>query len=168
MKKIYNLLALVLLTFASATVSQAQKYYVADPSSGDNVQEIEEGVDYAIMSARYAESYLCGDVIANAINDECLYQFEKAGENADGDMTWRVKRSIDNKYILAPDNRLEGQAEVSYTSMQDMAFICQIRKPRYFTAIPEEGDEKYDEFYQDYFITISAGGGELLDNHRGE
>jgi len=158
MKKIYNLLVLAVLMITGTMVSQAQEYYVADPSSGDNVTEIEEGVDYAIMSARYASSYLCGDKISNTINAGCLYQFVKNGTNGNGDQLWNVKRSQDNKYILAPENRMEGQADVSYTSMQDMACSWQIRKPRVFEAIPADTDPLYEEWVQDKFVTISAGG----------
>jgi len=152
MKKIYNLLVLALLMIAGTMGSRAQEYYVPDPSSGENVTEIEEGVKYAIKSASYASSYLCGDKISSSITSGCVYSFEKAGTNANGEQLWRIKRNQDNTYITGNGDN------ISYTNMRDQAFICQIGKARKFEYEPSNGDSQWEEWSQDKFRTISDGG----------
>ena len=107
MKKIYNLLAAVVLMIAGATTVQAQ-YWMPDYQGGDitagtpNVQAIVPGVPYALLCSNSDGSegqYLCNAGKSAAITDSCLFVFEVAGENAEGETVYMLKRNTDGKYL---------------------------------------------------------------------
>lgn len=129
MKKIYNLLAAVMVLFAGANVAKAD-YWVVDFPQGNvlldaNVTEIVPGQDYVLESAYTADydDFLCNGGKSTAVTDSCLFQFEENGLNADGDMTYLLKRSVDGYYVMAPDYVPEGASAVSFSSNKDFAFV---------------------------------------------
>lgn len=107
MKKIYNLLAAVVLFIAGATTVQAQ-YWVVDQTYGDgfnipNVETIVPGTPYALLCANSDGSYgqyLCNDGKSTAITDSCLFVFEVTGTNNDGEDVYVLKRNTDGKYLM--------------------------------------------------------------------
>lgn len=106
MKKIYNLLAAVMLFIAGATTAQAQ-YWVVDLSQGDginipNVQEIVPGTPYALLCSNSDGSYgqyLCNEGKSASITDSCLFVFEVASTNDEGETVYVLKRNTDGKYL---------------------------------------------------------------------
>ena len=107
MKKIYNLLAAVVLMITGATAVQAQ-YWKPDYQGGDitagtpNVQAIVPGTPYALLCSNIDGSegqYLCNAGKSAAITDSCLFVFEVAGENTEGETVYMLKRNTDGKYL---------------------------------------------------------------------
>ena len=107
MKKIYNLLAAVVLMITGATAVQAQ-YWKPDYQGGDitagtpNVQAIVPGTPYALLCSNIDGSegqYLCNAGKSAAITDSCLFVFEVAGETAEGETVYMLKRNTDGKYL---------------------------------------------------------------------
>lgn len=125
MNKIYKLFTAMVLFIAGGAVAQAQ-YWLVDTSESDypNVQEIEPGVDYALENAWTADynDFLNGHTKSTVVTDDCLYNFEPAGTNADGDQTWYLKRKSDGKYVKDPDFMLDSESGITYTGTQAMAF----------------------------------------------
>lgn len=106
MKKIYNLLAAVMLFVAGATTVQAQ-YWIVDQSQGDginipNVEAIVPGTPYALLCSNSDGSYgqyLCNDGKSAAITDSCLFVFEVVSTNDSGEEVYVLKRNTDGKYL---------------------------------------------------------------------
>lgn len=107
MKKIYNLLAAVMLFAAGALNAQAQ-YWVVDQTNGDginipNVETIVPGTPYALLCSNDDGSYgqyLCNDGKSAAITDSCLFVFEVTGTNDAGETVYVLKRNTDGKYLM--------------------------------------------------------------------
>lgn len=107
MKKIYNLLAAVMLFAAGALNAQAQ-YWVVDQTNGDginipNVETIVPGTPYALLCSNEDGSYgqyLCNDGKSAAITDSCLFVFEVTGTNDAGETVYVLKRNTDGKYLM--------------------------------------------------------------------
>lgn len=123
MRKVYNLLALVMLLFTGVSAVQAQsRYQITDgditaPISAD---AIEEGVNYVIengsVSANQVYDYVKGLGKSSILTDENLYQFEAAGENANGESLYRLKRKSNGEYLE------NNNGTIGYTSTQARAW----------------------------------------------
>lgn len=125
MNKITKLFTAMVLFIAGTAMSQAQ-YWLVDTSESDypNVQEIVPDMDYALENAWSADynDFLNGHTKSTVVTDDCLYNFEEAGINADGDQTWYLKRKSDGKYVKDPDFMLDSESGIYYTGTKAMAF----------------------------------------------
>ena len=110
MKKMYNLLTMLVLFLMGSTSMMAQednRYQVAGGSTGSGqewtVDNIETGVDFVLQSGKAA---LAGNVDfvrglgkSTFLNDQNLFQLESAGEDADGEAMYYLKEKISGKYL---------------------------------------------------------------------
>ena len=92
----------------SGVVELKFKYWMPDYQGGDitagtpNVQAIVPGTPYALLCSNSDGSegqYLCNAGKSAAITDSCLFVFEVAGENAEGETVYMLKRNTDGKYL---------------------------------------------------------------------
>lgn len=146
MKRIYHYLALVAFFLAGVAGMRAQ-YYEPDPSCGENVQEIEEGVDYALHAADDPDFYISGKSSSSVILEESIFNFEKAGINSTGEQTWRIVNKAYGQYVQAPSF----SDEFGYTSDSDEAIIVR-------AGLASYGWDTSDN----QFVTTQNGGGRLL------
>lgn len=147
MKRFYHYLALVAFFLAGVAGTRAQ-YYEPDPSCGENVQEIEEGVDYALHAADDPEFYLSGLSSSSVILEESIFNFEKAGINSAGEQTWRIVNKAYGQYVQAP---VFTDGGLNYTSLSDEAIIVR-------AGLASYGQDASDN----QFVTTQNGGGKLL------
>lgn len=127
MRKVYNLLALVMLLFTGASAVQAQsRYQITDgditmPIAAD---AIETGVNYVLengsVSANQTYDFVSGAAKTSILTDDNLYQFEAAGENANGEAVYRLKRVSTSEYLE------NNSGSMSYTTTQARAWKFRI------------------------------------------
>ena len=110
MKKMYNLLTMLVLFLMGSTSMMAQednRYQVAGGSTGSGqewtVDNIETDVDFVLQSGKAA---LAGNVDfvrglgkSTFLNDKNLFQLEAAGEDAEGEPTYYLKEKVSGHYL---------------------------------------------------------------------
>ena len=99
----------------------------------DCVIEPQEGAYYVLDGVGVNPSttdILCGYSTLGSANAECIYQFEPAGVDADGNKLWRLLWISQGTYLEDPD---KSGAKVSYTSKKSDAFVFTVLK-----AVPSE------------------------------
>lgn len=110
MKKMYNLLTMLVLFLMGSTSMMAQednRYQVAGGSTGSGqewtVDNIETGVDFVLQSGKAALAdnvdFVRGLGKSTFLNDQNLFQLESAGEDADGEAMYYLKEKISGKYL---------------------------------------------------------------------
>lgn len=110
MKKMYNLLTMLVLFLMGSTSMTAQednRYQVAGGSTGAGgewtIDAIEPGVDFVLQSGKAALEGKT-DFVRNLgkstfLNDENLFQLEVAGTDDDGETTYYLKQKSTGKYL---------------------------------------------------------------------
>lgn len=110
MKKMYNLLTMLVLFLMGSTSMMAQednRYQVAGGSTGAGgewtIDAIEPGTDFVLQSGK---AQIAGEVdfVRNLgkstfLNDENLFQLEVAGDDEDGETTYYLKQKTTGKYL---------------------------------------------------------------------
>ena len=138
MKKFFTFLALCLLTMG--TVATAKNYYTLKGLSAAEdypaVSEIQAGVDYFIGNPRMnAVTYVSPTGLAKQLSDDCIYQFEVVGTDAQGATTYLIKNKATGEY-------LDGQGFTSYTTGKTRAWTVTILPAQVFNAVQGE-DSKW-------------------------
>lgn len=110
MKKMYNLLTMLVLFLMGSTSMMAQednRYQVAGGSTGAGgewtIDAIEPGTDFVLQSGKAALEGKT-DFVRNMgkstfLNDENLFQLEVAGTDEDGETTYYLKQKSTGKYL---------------------------------------------------------------------
>lgn len=110
MKKMYNLLTMLVLFLMGSTSMTAQednRYQVAGGSTGAGgewtIDAIEPGTDFVLQSGKAALEGKT-DFVRNMgkstfLNDENLFQLEVAGTDEDGETTYYLKQKSTGKYL---------------------------------------------------------------------
>lgn len=110
MKKMYNLLTMLVLFLMGTTSMMAQednRYQVAGGSTGSGgewtVDAIEPGTDFVLQSGK---AQIAGEIDfvrglgkSTFLNDENLFQLEVAGTDDDGETTYYLKQKSTGKYL---------------------------------------------------------------------
>ena len=130
MKKIYNLLAL-LLCFAAGLSGNAEKRYTANgfQNGGElTPADIVPGTAYALNNANSTDGDFFHGISAktNTIADANLVTFEVASEDAEGNpLTWRMKLYTTGEYLLDPST--QSDYNMHFEASQAKAFVFTIK-----------------------------------------
>ena len=138
MKKFFTFLALCLLTLG-ATEAAAKNYYTKKGMSASEdfpaVNDLQAGTDYFIGDPRKnADQYLAPTGLSKQLSDDCIYQFEEVGTDANGHTTYIIKNKATGQY-------LDGQSFTSYTSSRTRAWVVTIEKGVIYQSAPNENNE---------------------------
>ena len=109
MRKVYHLLMLLVLATLGISTSQAQKRYtVIDMSESLSIEEFADQ-QFVIQNGSLGETtkdFVNGLEKSSIITDDNLFCVEQAGENADGNVTYRLKRVVDGTYVSNNNGKL--------------------------------------------------------------
>lgn len=110
MKKMYNLLTMLVLFLMGSTTMMAQeenRYQVEGGSTGSGsewtLDNLETEVDFVLYSGKAAlageDDFVRGLGKSIYLNDENLFKLEIAGEDTDGEPTYYLKQSATGQYL---------------------------------------------------------------------
>lgn len=137
MKKMYNLLTMLVLFLMGSTSMMAQednRYQVAGGSTGAGgewtIDDVEQGVDFVLQSGK---AQIAGEIDfvrglgkSTFLNDENLFQLEVAGVDDDGETTYYLKQKSTGKYLQ--------NDSYSYGDSKGRAWKFRIVQPSVYTA----------------------------------
>ena len=137
MKKMYNLLTMLVLFLMGSTSMMAQednRYQVAGGSTGaggeSTIDDVEQGVDFVLQSGK---AQIAGEIDfvrglgkSTFLNDENLFQLEVAGVDDDGETTYYLKQKSTGKYLQ--------NDSYSYGDSKGRAWKFRIVQPSVYTA----------------------------------
>lgn len=137
MKKMYNLLTMLVLFLMGSTSMMAQednRYQVAGGSTGAGgewtIDDVEQGVDFVLQSGK---AQIAGEIDfvrglgkSTFLNDENLFQLEVAGVDDDGETTYYLKQKSTGKYLQ--------NNSYSYGDSKGRAWKFRIVQPSVYTA----------------------------------
>lgn len=137
MKKMYNLLTMLVLFLMGSTSMTAQednRYQVAGGSTGAGgewtIDDVEQGVDFVLQSGK---AQIAGEIDfvrglgkSTFLNDENLFQLEVAGVDDDGETTYYLKQKSTGKYLQ--------NDSYSYGDSKGRAWKFRIVQPSVYTA----------------------------------
>lgn len=147
MKKVYNLLAIATLMFASATNAVA-RYWAYDSTAPVAATDVQAGVSYAFQSGFGAAEgqpwFLAGDRFVNSANltPDQIYQFvavEGEKDAEDRQVFYLKRQNGSNEYVAEPGN------PQFYTTAVDRAWKVVVKDPVYVNL----GELSYEHPYKD-------------------
>lgn len=126
MKKVYNILSLLLLSIIGVNSAVAQSY-----DQGDLLTSTDEIVGQQVVlyfpGTSFDPGYMCGTQKSTTITSECVYEFEATGGQADGYDLYYLKQVSTGKYLADfDDTASDPEPSLAYTSDKSEAIALTV------------------------------------------